>query len=83
MNEYSHLNRILSELKEITQRESKRHEMDQHLTPSMLSLLEDEIIPMLDNELDVDYAPDEIGEPPLTMAEMHAESWKQHQAMHS
>ena len=83
MNEYTHLNRILSELKEITQRESKRHEMDQHLTPSMLSLLEDEIIPLLDNELDVDYSDDEINEPPLTMAEMHANAWKEHQAMHS
>ena len=28
MNEYTHLNRILSELKEIMQRENKRHEMD-------------------------------------------------------
>ena len=45
MNEYHHITRILSELKEIMQREDKRHEMDQHLTPSMYSLLENEIIP--------------------------------------
>ena len=42
VNEYTHLTRILSELKEIMQRESKRHEMDEHLTPSMRGLLEDE-----------------------------------------
>ena len=83
MNEYQHINRIVSELKEITARESKRHQMDQHLTPSMLALLEDEIIPMLDNELDVDYAPDEIGEPPMTMQEMHLAAWREHQIMHS
>ena len=83
MNEYFHLNRILSELKEIMQREDKRHEMDQHLTPSMYSLLQDEIIPMLENELDYDPTDDMPGELPLTLAEMHTTAWNQHQAMHS
>ena len=82
VNEYTFLTRILEELKEISKRENKRHEMDQHLTPSMLSLLEDELIPLLENELDVDYAPDEIGEPPMTMDEMHSAAWKQHQELH-
>lgn len=81
INEYHHLTRILSELKEIMQRESKRHEMDEHLTPSMRGLLEDEIIPMLDEELNIDYAPDEVGEPPLTSAEIHHAAWVQKQAM--
>ena len=82
-NEYTYVQEALTLLKAISERESKRHEMDQHLTPSMLALLEDEIIPMIENELDVDYAPDEVGEPPLTMAEMHATAWKEHQVMHS
>ena len=81
MNEYHHLTRILSELKEIMQREDKRHEMDHHLTPSMYSLLENEIIPMLDEELNIDYALDEVGEPPLTSAEIHHAAWVQKQAM--
>ena len=81
LNEYHHLTRILSELKEIMQRESKRHQMDEHLTPSMSALIEDEIIPMLENELNVDYSDDEVGEPPLTSAEIHHAAWVQKQAM--
>lgn len=83
MNEYQHLSRILSELEEIVKRESKRHMMDMHLTPSMYALLEDEIIPMLTNELECDYTPDELGEPPITMDEMHTAALKEHIAMHS
>jgi len=82
-NEYVHVQEALALLKAISEREAKRHEMDQHLTPSMLALLEDEIIPMIENELDVDYAPDEVGEPPITLDEMHTAAWKEHQAMHS
>ena len=50
--------------------------MDEHLTHSMRSLLEDEIIPQLENELDFDPTPqylwdDTCGEPPVTLDEMH------------
>lgn len=54
-NEYANLSSILSQLQDVVKRENKRSIMKQHLTPSMLSLLEDEIIPMLENELG--YAP--------------------------
>ena len=81
MNEYHHLTRILSELKEIMQREDKRHEMDQHLTPSMYSLLENEIIPMIENELDYDPTDDMGGEPPITAAEIHHAAWVQRQSL--
>ena len=56
-NEYVYVREALDMLKAITAREAKRHEMDAHLTPSMLSMLEDEIIPMLENELDYDPTP--------------------------
>jgi hypothetical protein len=56
-NEYIYVQEALTLLKAISEREAKRHEMDQHLTPSMLALLEDEIIPMLENELDYDPTP--------------------------
>ncbi len=82
LNEYYILNTLLQELQKIVNRENKRHMMDQHLTPSCLSLLEYEIIPLIENELDCDYEPDELGEPPLTMDEMHTASWKEHQEMH-
>ena len=39
------------------EREDKRHQMDEHLTTSMRMLLEDEIIPQLENELDFDPTP--------------------------
>jgi len=86
LNEYHKLANILEELKAISQRESKRHEMEQHLTPSMLAMLDDEIIPMLENELewepsDADLSYD--GEPPMTADEMHTAAWRQHQELHS
>ena len=85
MNEEQNLERIIKELKEILSRESKRYEMDEHLSPSMRALLEEEIIPALENELNYEPTDEELGygsEPPLTMNEMHSAAWKEHQAMH-
>ena len=86
-NEYAHLQRIIKELKEVLERDGKRHEVDQDLTPSMRALLEDEIIPVLENELDYDPTPQYLydntdGEPPITAAEMHHAVWVQHQELH-
>lgn len=83
INEYAHLQRIIKELNEVLERDGKRHEMDQDLTPSMRALLEDEIIPALENELDYDPTPNEPGEPPMTAAEMHHAAWVQHRELHS
>jgi hypothetical protein len=85
-NEYYQVQRALEILQHVVDRESKRHEMNQHLTHSMLSMLEDEIIPMLSNELDCDGGPsdDEIcGEPPMTADEMYTAALLQHQELHS
>ena len=86
-NEYAHLQRIIKELKEVLERDGKRHEMDQDLTPSIRALLEDEIIPVLENELDYDPTPQYLydntgGEPPITTGEMHHAAWVQHQELH-
>ncbi len=92
INEYTVLQRILKELHEVVARENKRPFEYADLTPSLLALLEEEIIPLLENEIehDMDYDPtpqylydNTGGEPPLTMAEMHASAWQQHQEMHS
>ena len=86
LNEYCKLADVLEELKAISQRESKRHMMDQHLTPSMLAMVEDEIIPMLENEMDYEPTDEELGyggEPPITADEMHTTAWRQHQELHS
>jgi hypothetical protein len=84
-NEYTRLNQVLSELKEIVARESKRHMMDQHLTASTLSALETEVIPALEAEIDYDPTPNNLwdntgGEPPMSMDEWHKQSYAQKRA---
>jgi hypothetical protein len=88
INEYTHVENILKDLKAIIEREDKRHQMDEHLTTSMRMLLEDEIIPQLENELDFDPTPQHLwdetgGEPPIPLKEMHAAAYKQKLDMHS
>jgi hypothetical protein len=80
INEYTHVEQIVKDLKAIIEREDKRHMMDQHLTTSMKMLLEDEIIPQLENELDFDPTPQHLwdetgGEPPVTLDEMHTAAY--------
>ena len=82
INEYTHVKNIVKDLKAIIEREDKRHQMDEHLTHSMRSLLEDEIIPQLENELEMDYDPSPYylwdnsgGEPPVTLDEMHTDAY--------
>ena len=57
MNESKQIRLILEDLKAVIAREDKRHMMDQHLTFSMRDLLESEIIPQLENELNFDPTP--------------------------
>jgi len=82
VNELKQLELILKDLKAVIDREDKRHQMDEHLTHSMRSLLEDEIIPQLENELELDYDPSPYylwdnsgGEPPVTLDEMHTDAY--------
>ena len=76
------IERALDILKGVIAREDKRHMMDEHLTTSMRHLLEDLIIPHLENELDADPSPDHLwddsgGEPPITLNEMHTAAYNQ------
>jgi hypothetical protein len=82
VNELKQIELILKDLKAVIEREDKRHQMDEHLTHSMRSLLEDEIIPQLENELELDYDPSPYylwdnsgGEPPVTLDEMHTAAY--------
>ena len=82
VNELKQVELILKDLKAVIERENKRHQMDEHLTHSMRSLLEDEIIPQLENELELDYDPSPYylwdnsgGEPPVTLDEMHTDAY--------
>ena len=79
-NEYAKIERALEILKGVIAREDKRHMMDMDLTISMKMLLEDEIIPQLENELDFDPTPQYLwdnsgGEPPVTLDEMHTAAY--------
>ena len=81
-NENTIIESTLQQLKAVIEREDKRHMMDEHLTTSMKMLLEDEIIPQLENELDYDPSPyylwdDSGGEPPITLDEMHTAAYNQ------
>jgi len=76
------IQRALDILKGVVERENKRHQMDAELTFSMMDLLESEVIPQLENELDFDPTPQYLwdnsgGEPPVTLDEMHTEAYKQ------
>ena len=57
VNEFKQIELILKDLKAVIERENKRHQMDEHLTHSMRSLLEDEVIPQLENELNYNPTP--------------------------
>ena len=87
-NEYTVLGRILKELNEVVARENRRPFEYADLTPSLLALLEDEIIPSLENELDYDPTPQYLydnsgGEPPVTMAEIHEIARAHSKLLHS
>ena len=74
------IERALEILKGVIAREDRLRMMDQHLTSSMRHLLEDEIIPQLENELDFDPTPEHLwdltaGEPPITLDEMHTDAY--------
>ena len=80
INEFKTIELIVKDLKAIIERENKRHMMDQELTTSMRDLLESEIIPQLENELDFDPSPYHLwdnsgGEPPVTLDEMHTAAY--------
>ena len=82
------IQRALDILKGVINRENKRHQIDEHSTHSMRSLLEDEVIPQLENELNFDPTPQYLwdgtgGEPPVTLDEMHTAAYNQKRKMHS
>lgn len=86
-SEYKVLQTILDQLQDIVQRESKRPQGYEQLHPSMLALVEEELIPLLYNELNYEPTDDELcsasDSAPMSAAEVHNIAWVQHQAMHS
>jgi acyl carrier protein len=85
MNDHANIVRIIKELKEVIQRESKRHMMDTHLDSTLHDLIAYEIIPVLEEQLDYEPSDEDLGygsEPSMTADEMHSAAWKEHQEAH-
>ena len=56
-DESTKLERVLKELQAIVKRDGKRHLMDQQLSHSMQELLQYEVIPLLEAEINYDPTP--------------------------
>ena len=81
VNSYSKLDLIRRELEAIIKYESSAGMFE--YDPYLIGAVE-EAVDALSVFLDYDPTPEDGGgEPPMTMAEMHSEAWKEHVAMHS
>jgi len=90
INDFAQASALIAEfqrkLEVIVKRDASRHLMDAHMPVSLLMLLEDEMLPLLQaaiDDIEYDPTPQYAEEPGITMAEMHSGAWTQHQAMHS
>ena len=90
INDFDQASKLITEfqrkLEVVVKRDSSRQMMDAHMPPSLLMLLEDEMLPLLQvaiDDIEYDPTPQYAEEPGITMAEMHSAAWAQHQAMHS
>jgi hypothetical protein len=90
INDFDQASKLICEfhrkLEVVVKRDSSRHLMYAHMPHSLLMLLEDEMLPLLQaaiNEIEYDPTPEYSEEPGITMAEMHSAAWAEHQAMHS
>lgn len=86
-NDHVTLVRILTQLEEINDRESKRPQGYEHLDYAVHDLIS-EFIAAVNEELDYDPTPQYLydhsgGEPTLTSGEIHSTAWAQHLELHS
>lgn len=87
-NESTNIERIIKELKEVLARESKKPEGYEDLSFTLRDLIEYEIIPALEEEINYDPTPQHLydhsdGEPPVTMAEIWKQAHYETQLLHS
>ena len=81
VNSYSKLDLIRKELNAIIKYESSAGMFE--YDPYLIGAAE-KAVDALSGFLDYDPTPEDgVGEPPMTMDEMHTEAWKEHVAMHS
>ena len=90
-NDFAAVSTLVAEfqdkLKVIVKRDGSRHLMDAHIDIHTMGLLEDELLPVLEQVIaSIEYEPSDEemgGEPPITMAEMHSAAHAQHMALHN
>ena len=80
VDDHTKLHLICKELEAMSIRQGRLHMMDSD--PCFVDCI-DEVVERIKEYEDYDPTPDYAGEPPITMAEMHNEAWKQHQLLHS
>ena len=88
LSAYERIEKVLQEMQDIMEQQNKLHPMDRTITISMQGLLQDELIPQLENELDFDPTPQHLydntgGEPAIAADESHMTAWDHHLEMHS
>ena len=90
-NDFAAVSTLVAEfqdkLKVLVERDGSRHLMDAHIDIHTMGLLEDELLPVLEQVIaSIEYEPSDEemgGEPPITMAEMHSAAHAQHMALHN
>lgn len=91
MCDFSKVSELIADFKNklevIVKRDGSRHEMDAHIPFDLMDLIENELQPVLEEAIQkIEWEPsddDLLGEPAVTMAEMHSAAHAQHIAMHS
>jgi hypothetical protein len=90
-NDFAKVSTLIAEfqgkLEVIIKRDGSRHLMDAHIPLDVVNLIEDELMPALDAAIAcIEWEPsddDILGEPPMTMQEMHSAAHAQHIALHN
>ena len=90
-NDFATVSTLIAEfrrkLEVIIKRDGSRHLMDAHIPLDVVNLIEDELMPALDAAIAwIEWEPsddDILGEPPMTMQEMHSAAHAQHIALHN
>ena len=90
-NDFAAVSTLVAEfqgkLEVIVKRDGSRHQMDAHIPFDLMDVLEDELMPALEAAITcIEWEPsdeDILGEPPMTMQEIHSAAHAQHIALHN
>lgn len=90
-NDFAAVSTLVAEfqrkLEVIVKRDGSRHQIDAHIPFEVMAVLEDELMPALEAAItSIEWEPsdeDILGEPPMSMQEMHIAAHAQHMKMHN